>query len=468
MRVSADTIITEWGTCEPHELIRIVRPPPPRRIESGGAYVCAVRSVARSVGDDEIVSEDGRIVAALWRAAPAAPSRLDLIREWLAYWHATQPRSGRPGSPYNDEPEDAVIAWRVGVPAERYPLRFAHVLRRGAGRARQDAAWRLSRRNRGCSLEYDVRAATAALRTVELARLARLPGWAVRVVLSANASEWVRGRNVNWSAVAALLADVRPWIERLRDERRPANVWLAHARQASHSGWRRGQWYWHGGCEVAAPPGVEWLRDEDGHVLAPISRLADVRPWTRGERGGKLREAILDAHGAFRARVTMAIACDWSTGAREADARESGVRSDHRHAIAAAWDTAVEKAPFAPYRDPADGSLVGWRAWKVAEHTLVSPHQGDVWHGPYLRAEALASGAAVRNEAGIHACWTRADVLAQWDSHAIGQVRGYGRAVWGREGWRAEECVILSLEVNPWVDTDRMAARYGVPVRRRV
>ncbi|MGD2215164.1 MAG: hypothetical protein PVJ64_00355 [Gemmatimonadales bacterium] len=61
-------------------------------------------------------SEQG--LSAAFDAATGHLRRQGPVDEWLAYWHASQPRPDRVGSPYNSEPRDVYWAHRRGVPVE--------------------------------------------------------------------------------------------------------------------------------------------------------------------------------------------------------------------------------------------------------------------------------------------------------------------------------------------------------------
>jgi hypothetical protein len=126
-----------------------------------------------------------------------------------------------------------------------------------------------------------------------------------------------------------------------------------------------------------------------------------------------------------------------------------------------------------------DGGLIGWRSWRLdardGSWVLVSPAYYTVWDEPYLLAVGMDPSSTVRNVAGIHAHWRREDLEKTWvdERYVIGEVRGYGRVALGPEGWRAEECVIVSLEIHPQAvfEADKavsaLRGRYGVPVTVR-
>jgi hypothetical protein len=126
-----------------------------------------------------------------------------------------------------------------------------------------------------------------------------------------------------------------------------------------------------------------------------------------------------------------------------------------------------------------DGGLIGWRSWRLdardGSWVLVSPAYYTVWNDPYLLADGMDPSSTVRNVAGIHAHWRREDLEKAWvdEQYVIGEVRGYGRVALGPEGWRAEEVVIVRLEIHSEAVFEvskavaALEGRYGVPVTVR-
>ncbi|HZT90315.1 MAG TPA: hypothetical protein VFA12_20410 [Stellaceae bacterium] len=109
--------------------------------------------------------------------------------------------------------------------------------------------------------------------------------------------------------------------------------------------------------------------------------------------------------------------------------------------------------------DPQAPRNLGWRVWYWSGQRLVSPQQRTAWpEDGILRAENWSDAAAVRGEAGIHARrlprdWRLADPfydpeLATYGisrNSVVGVVEGWGRMLYGSEGWRAEYARILAV-----------------------
>ncbi|TDQ58741.1 hypothetical protein EV188_104488 [Actinomycetospora succinea] len=127
------------------------------------------------------------------------------------------------------------------------------------------------------------------------------------------------------------------------------------------------------------------------------------------------------------------------------------------------------------------GVVVGWRAWRVVQRPggpeLVAPVQGTRWSPGRATHARCTSGrhdpGAVPAEGCRCGLYAVADPLGVVGHDGPGAVLGcvalYGDLLEGTQGWRASRGVPRLLLAGPDVDEatcTRLAARYGVPVRR--
>jgi hypothetical protein len=102
--------------------------------------------------------------------------------------------------------------------------------------------------------------------------------------------------------------------------------------------------------------------------------------------------------------------------------------------------------PFLP-------SIYGWREWYLdrQSYILQSPMRRTPWPTAALQAHTWSNEPLVHEHEGVHAhrCpadWRiNQDCWPQWPNSITGVVERFGRAVLGRNGWRAEHVVIREL-----------------------
>lgn len=111
------------------------------------------------------------------------------------------------------------------------------------------------------------------------------------------------------------------------------------------------------------------------------------------------------------------------------------------------WDR--QRQPRINARDGIDGSLLGVRYFKItSDYHIASPIQHTVWESEIMTAHSWDEGEAVRGVCGIHAAWPARDgrvrpkIDAKNEGWIVALVRGQGRFVCGKEGWRAERVII--------------------------
>jgi len=123
-------------------------------------------------------------------------------------------------------------------------------------------------------------------------------------------------------------------------------------------------------------------------------------------------------------------------------------------------------------RDPVDGSLMGVRYFILTDdYHLQSPQQKTVWEKATLTVPQWSDDSAVRGEMGVHACWPAWNGVMQphidmeCPNGVMAQVRGYGKYVSGKEGWRAEKVIVDTVYlppelVNRWRVVKRLSRLY--------
>lgn len=107
-------------------------------------------------------------------------------------------------------------------------------------------------------------------------------------------------------------------------------------------------------------------------------------------------------------------------------------------------------------RDLVDGSLVGVRyfTWTDDYH-LQSPQRKTVWESSTLAVAGWDESEAVRGVCGIHACWPswngaiQPHIDMECPNGVMAHVRGYGKFVSGKEGWRAEKVIVDTVYLPP-------------------
>lgn len=93
------------------------------------------------------------------------------------------------------------------------------------------------------------------------------------------------------------------------------------------------------------------------------------------------------------------------------------------------------------------GSLLGVRYFRITDSLhLQSPSQGTIWDSAVLNAVGWSDDNAVRGSVGIHAAWPAMGAnsfpVIDAGGQVIARVRGQGKYVMGKEGWRAERVIV--------------------------
>lgn len=130
----------------------------------------------------------------------------------------------------------------------------------------------------------------------------------------------------------------------------------------------------------------------------------------------------------------------------------------------------VHLSPTADSRNRwADGTLKGIKMLKLdwrrengeRRYIVCSPHQGTEWTSALMLAKDFAEGTEVRGAGGIHAIWPPSieedcAALGEWDSYRPKRkdeftvlVSGWGRAIMGDVGWRAEHVRLRTIIQPP-------------------
>lgn len=245
--------------------------------------------------------------------------------------------------------------------------------------------------------------------------------------------------------------------------------------------------------------GVLWAATSPyGAALYVVT--AGARPG-QTERGTWGRRAALRAYAAQRLlerRYGRRFAARWEVEyvgvaerARRWQARRSGWADSYACAptlrsLRGQLARRLRALRASPYRDPRagarwpDGTLAGWRAWRVREDgALVSPVWGTRWDAPRCRcdAERWNDSAALRGVAGVHAYWpgvagylprglgTDVERAQQGQPVAVGLVAGWGRVVVGEDGWRAEHAAAQLIYVPSALVAAVQRAYPHLPVR---
>ena len=228
----------------------------PRPIRGPGEYVEVVRDLARQRGVMGLpLPIDGRLIAPAYChmspsvllglasiPAPTPSARPSgwadtmptwpaggesQLEQWLNYWNASQERPDIVGSSYNDRPEDVWAWWRAGIPADRYPREYGHLLATGRGQGgprRIRAILTLARRVPAREGWVPQQTSTRDLR-----RLARLRPAFLRW-LTTGAGLPMAGGRIDWAAMAQIERGpewqaTRERAEIFRDLRIPADLW---------------------------------------------------------------------------------------------------------------------------------------------------------------------------------------------------------------------------------------------------
>lgn len=107
------------------------------------------------------------------------------------------------------------------------------------------------------------------------------------------------------------------------------------------------------------------------------------------------------------------------------------------------------------------GMLLGVRFFRVGPDLFLhSPVRLTRWESSQLHAGQWQEDDALRGACGIHAAWPPKSFRVapkidheSTESLVVGEVRGFGKFVTGKEGWRAEKCAIdrIFLPTDVWV-----------------
>ncbi len=238
-------------------------------------------------------------------------------------------------------------------------------------------------------------------------------------------------------------------------------------------------------AELVAGLGVVVLAD------AAVS-LADLPSTLRRcykHTGVKPDIVVVDGHSlgelSWAAQIDVPVVVATADGA----ALPSGIQSSSIWDLASAGDSAAIRRPGSEWvplpliqidghekgalRRDDSGAVLGWRLWELSADdqgpALKSPVRGTIWPRGVLASACPSCGPAPVNSChcGIYAYHELCDAEAEWRQHPhliIGQLRGWGRVMCHRFGFRAERVQPVVLHLGTVAtETERRAlsARYG-------